>query len=150
MQKSAVRGFTLIELMIIVAIVGVLAAIAYPAYTQYVVRAARADARVVLLEAAQWMERNYTLTQSYAINASNGAALTSAALTAIGLNRSPKTGAARYTISFTANPTATAFTLQAVPSGAQTSDTRCGTLSLDNLQRRDKSGTGTVEECWAR
>jgi type IV pilus assembly protein PilE len=146
------RGFTLIELMIVVAIIGILAAVAYPAYTQYVLRAARADARNVLLEAAQWMERNYTLTQSYAVAASNGQPLTSASLAAagVGLNVSPKSGTTRYNVTFTANPTANAYTLQAVPTGPQVADTACGTLTLTNLQVRGKSGTETVERCWAR
>ena len=149
-RTQPARGFTLIEIMFTVAIVGILAAIAYPSYTQYIQRAARADARTILLEASQWMERNYTLTQNYSVNASNGQPINTAVLTAIGLNQSPRNGAARYVISFTAAPTANAFTLQAVPTGAQVTDTRCGTLTLSNLQVRTKSGTGSIEECWAR
>jgi len=59
-------GFTLIELMITVAIVGILAAVAYPAYTEQVAKGRRADARVRLVAAQQWMERYFTERYSYA------------------------------------------------------------------------------------
>ena len=54
------HGFTLIELMIVVAIVGILSAIAYPSYAEYIRRGHRADARAGLLQAQQWMERAAT------------------------------------------------------------------------------------------
>lgn len=53
-------GFTLIELMTVVAIVGILAAIAYPSYQEHIRRANRADAQASLMELAQFMERSYT------------------------------------------------------------------------------------------
>jgi type IV pilus assembly protein PilE len=56
------QGFTLIELMIVVAIVGILSAIAYPSYTEYIRRGHRADARAGLLQAQQWLERAATAT----------------------------------------------------------------------------------------
>jgi type IV pilus assembly protein PilE len=150
-KQNVYHGFTLIELVIVVAIIGILSAIAYPQYTSYVLRANRAEARNALLEAAQWMERNYTLTQSYAVSAQTGnPAITNATLTAIGLDVSPRGGPAKYNISFTANPTANAFVLQAVPAGTQTNDVLCGTLTLNQSQVRGKSGTDTIQNCWGR
>ncbi|HET8871590.1 MAG TPA: type IV pilin protein, partial [Aquabacterium sp.] len=64
------RGFTLIELMIAVAIVGILAAIAYPSYAEHVAKGRRADARVRLAAAQQWMERYYTERYTYASSGS--------------------------------------------------------------------------------
>ena len=66
MKTRRNQGFTLVELMIVVAIVAILAAIAYPSYKEYVRKSRRADAKAVLVEAAQFMERVYTEDFSYA------------------------------------------------------------------------------------
>ena len=58
-------GFTLIEVMIVVAIVAILGAVALPSYQQYVERSRRADAKAVLLEATQFMERVFTERGAY-------------------------------------------------------------------------------------
>lgn len=140
-------GFTLIELMITVAVVGILAALAYPSYTEYVRRGKRTDAKAVLLEAAQLMERNYTESNSYAVN-SAGTAMT----LPVALQQSPKgSAAANYTITLPSGSlTATAFVLNAAPTGSMASDA-CGTLSINQLGVRSVSGGGrTVEECWGR
>lgn len=60
------KGFTLIELMIVVAIIGILAAIAYPSYTEYVKKTRRAEAAAVLMDMAQIAERAFSQTGSYA------------------------------------------------------------------------------------
>jgi len=65
MITSNKRGFTLIELMIVVAVMGILAAIAYPSYTDSVQKARRADGTAALMNAAQRMEVYYARNASY-------------------------------------------------------------------------------------
>ncbi|MHA7600375.1 type IV pilin protein [Alicycliphilus sp. T452] len=133
------RGFTLIEMMIVVAVVGILSAIAYPSYTEYVRRGHRADARAGLLQAQQWLERAATATGVYPTTLP--AALTWSADTS-----------KRYTIGFKGAATTSAYTLIATRKGAQTGD-KCGDYTLMNTGTRgnDNLGTGTTTaDCWGK
>ncbi len=62
---SGQRGFTLIELMIVLVIIGIVASIAYPSYTRYVQKSVRTDAHAGLMQAAAELERCYTRSYTY-------------------------------------------------------------------------------------
>lgn len=64
-RKNSQVGFTLIELMIVLVVLGIIAAIAYPSYQRYVERANRVDAQAAMMDAAQSMERCFTLRNTY-------------------------------------------------------------------------------------
>lgn len=146
MKKTNETGFTLVELMITVAVIGILAAIAYPSYTQYVQRASRAEARSMLLENAQFLERNFTTANRYDQDSQGNAIGT----TQLPRKTSPVSGAAKYNISFAAQTSQT-FTLQAVPTGTMAGDA-CDTFTLTNTGAQGLSGNPTlsVAECWGK
>ncbi len=81
------RGFSLIELLIVVAIIGIIAAIAYPSYQNYLTRAARAEASAKLLEVMERQEQYYRRELKY-----------TATLTDLGYGAMVETGSQRHVI----------------------------------------------------
>lgn len=148
------NGMTLIELLIVVAIVGILAAVAMPSYNQYVSQSRRADAKTVLLEAAQVLERVYTANNCYNWKnaTSTCVATTAEATTQLGaLGFVPKgatSGSEDYTVTLSAI-TANSFTLQAAPrAGGRMAGDACGTYTLTNTGVQGSGGTAA--NCWQR
>jgi len=139
-----VSGFTLIEVMIVVAIVGILAAIAYPSYQDQVRKSRRGQLKADLTELSQLFERNFTEANRYDQDSAGGALRDVANVPLAPLfSTSPRTGTAYYTITL---PTLTAstFTLSAAPTGAQAGDP-CGNYTLN--QAGTKTATGPAD-CW--
>jgi len=139
------RGFTLIELMIVVAVVAILAAIAFPAYTEYVQRSRRAEAQAMLLQAAQFMQRFYAAHNRYDQQLDGATAV---ALPAE-LQRTPADGARAYAISLDEDTLAAGtFTLVATPEGPMANDP-CGNFTLTHTGTRGVTGANaTVANCW--
>lgn len=127
------RGFTLIELMMVVAIVGILAAIAFPSYKNYVVRASREAAQTELLQLANIQEKIYLNSNEYAVSvttAYNGRADG-------GLGKTTgRTADGKYTLSIdpTAGPTQI-FTITAAPvAGTSQEGDGSVTISSDGMR----------------
>lgn len=142
--STAIAGFSLIEVMMVVVIVGILASIAYPSYVEYIVRSRRATAAACLHDHAQFMERFNALNLRYDRDAA-GAEVALPALTCAGdLN----SGQTHYSFTLTDIAAAT-YTVNAAPQGHQASkDTECGTLSLNQAGVRSHSGSGSDRDCW--
>lgn len=150
--KQKQQGFTLIEIMIVVAIIGIISAIAYPSYMAQVQKSKRSDAQIALQQLAQRQESYFSRTYSYALT-----------LTQLGYTTtdSPE---GMYTQSIAAGPVAcdgtstapcTSFVVSASPKAgtSQAGDTDCATFTLDNVGRKgatnnDSTPATTTETCW--
>jgi len=129
MRKSS--GFTIIELMIVVAIVAILVALAIPSFSQWARKAKRGDAQALLL--------NWSNNQEI-WRANNPQYATAAQLTP------PVDDDGNYTFSLNGAPTATTYQLQAVAQGGQAADVERGTSCT--TMRIDQNGAKTPEVCW--
>lgn len=138
-------GFTLTEMLTVLALLGVLAAVAYPSYAAHLQRAHRTEAQAALMDAAFFMQRHYAAHHRYDTGDP------SAPLVALPapLNQAPRQGPVHYVISVTQASTS-GYTLSAtpVPGGPMAHDA-CGSLTLNQHQARGITGTTvSVAHCW--
>jgi type IV pilus assembly protein PilE len=138
------NGFSLIELMIVVAIIAVLVAIAVPAYMRYVLHGRRAEAYSLLEQDQAMLERCYAQSFSYApaAPAACPAPTTTSQNGYYVLAPSPATSIA-----------AASYVLTAVPQGPQTRDTDCAQFSINSANVRaaeNSAGADATSTCWAQ
>lgn len=138
MKNHSSKGFTLIELMIVVAVIAIIAAVAIPAYSDYVTRARRADAKNSLLSIEILQEKWRANNVSYG------------SLSDIGVSSVSPDGYYNLSITTTAVSGATPsnYTVTAAPTGTQASDTQCGSFIITD---NGVSATAShLAECWNR
>ena len=127
-------GFTLIELMIVLAVLSIIVAIGYPSYQEHVKKSRRAEGMGQLLELADRMERAYSDRGTYPTNISEVYVAT--------------TDGGFYTLSIvTANNVS--FTVSASPTSLGKQDTdKCKTFTLTSLGKKSISGSVPNSQCW--
>ncbi|WP_284285556.1 type IV pilin protein [Marinibactrum halimedae] len=150
----AARGFTLIEVMIVVAIVAILAAIAFPSYQSHVDKSSRADAQGALMNFAQAMERHFTNNGTYIGADGSMDEITTDTAPTIFPTQAPLDGGNKMYNLVLRMVTANTYILAAVPIGGGRMEGN-GTLALTNTGLRgwDRGGgddpLGDAEnQCW--
>lgn len=132
--EQAARGFTLIEVLVVLVIVGILCAVAYPSYLEHVRKAHRAEVTGLLLQNAHRLERHFARQGSYAQGVVAGLE-----------QQSPANGAAVYRLSLTREEQGYLLRAIAVAGGPMTGDA-CASYSLDQVGQR----TPADVLCWRR
>lgn len=132
------NGFTLVELMIVVAIIGIIGAVGFPSYDSYMKKGKRADAKVGLTKLADKQERYYLQNNTYTIDVAD-------------LNTSATSDEGYYTFSMAAAPAGlvSGYTLTATQ--VADTDTDCKTMSLTSTGLKTSTNTGGVDSsdiCW--
>ena len=131
--QTTARGFTLIEVMIVVGVISVLAAIAWPMYESQSMKHRRADAVIALTRISNELNKYFSDNETY-VDYTVSASVTNALK--------------NYTIDLTVL-TANTFTVTATPTGAQAGDADCTTLTINHLGQKGYTGAApSAARCW--
>ena len=131
------KGFTLIELMIVVTIVGVLASFALPQFSEYVLQSRRSEARAAIEEIRNLQEEHF---QNYKVYGDR-----------TDINYPDKTAGEHYQVSVTPNGTGLRYDANATAIGNQSEDTVCAIFSITSTNRliaMDSNNNLTTDDCW--
>lgn len=144
---SNLKGFTLIEVMVVVVIVAILAAVAIPSYQDSIRKTRRADAKEALTRVAALQERYFFTKNSYGSLEDLG--LVPAGVSILSSNDG------YYNLSLVGGVMCSGspcYTVTATATGAQLNDTRCHQLSINHVGRKTANATdssvNTTDECW--
>ena len=130
------RGFTLVELVVVIGIIALLAAIALPSYARYTFRARRADGQQVLHNISLAQERFYSTYNRYTND-----------LTKFGYSATPTSEGGFYGVTIVVAADGQSYTATAAPQSGQSGD-KCGDLTLTNAGAKGKSGDTSNGSCW--
>jgi type IV pilus assembly protein PilE len=147
------RGFTLIELMIVVVVVAILAAIAYPSYQNYILKSKRAEAHESLLRVALEQEKVRANHTTYITNVGPTVRDVNGTVTTWGLGLAASaatafdTGEGLYRITIT-SADATGFVAEAQALGGQTRDKNCQKITIELDKGETSRGGDPGPGCW--
>jgi type IV pilus assembly protein PilE len=139
-SRTIAKGFTLIELMITVAVVAILGSIAMASYTNQIQKSRRTDARSAVMDLAGREEKLFSTVNAYSGTASD---------LGYGGGAFPITiGSGYYSVNIAVPNPPISFVVTATAIGSQAGDTKCATLSVDQLGSQTSTGTETAATCW--
>jgi type IV pilus assembly protein PilE len=145
-RGSKQRGFTLIELMIVVVVAAILAALAFPQYRDYVIRSNRAVAKSLLTQIADRQEQFYVSNKRYANTLVElGYEGLIVYVDRGGTRSDAESGDTIYRVTLPLF-TASTYRVAADPRNTQAQDTKCTLFTLNQAGQRTATGSGT--DCW--
>lgn len=143
-SKYSQGGFSLVELILVIAIIGILSSIAIPSYNGYIIKGKRSEGRAYLMDLVSRQERFYSDCNQYAstITATGTSSCTTLTMRANTSSDSGEYGAPTIVLSDSNQD----FDITITP--ANFTDAKCASLSIDETGAKTFTGTGSQAICW--